>query len=256
MAQHDNVPPMCPVDSGPPMTPEDVVRRAMALDAPLAEQLAALAAGIRQLHPPASAAYDDLVARLEACGVGTAAPRVGEPMPRFVLPDQDGHLVSLESLLRNGPLVVSFNRGHWCGYCRLESRALAQVQDKISEIGAGLVSIVPERAEFTRQFRRSNGLDFPVLCDVDLGYALTLGLAMMLSEDVARHYHEAGTDLARFQGNLGKMLPVPATFVVGADGLIKARYVDPDFRRRMAVEDILASLKALQGTTVSASPHR
>lgn len=40
------------------------------------------------------------------------------------------------------------------------------------------------------------------------------------------------------------MLPIPATFVVGRDGLVKARFVDPDFRKRMAVEDLIAALKA------------
>jgi hypothetical protein len=32
--------------------------------------------------------------------------------------------------------------------------------------------------------------------------------------------------------------------VVGPDGLIKTRFVDPDYRRRMAVDDLLAALKA------------
>jgi peroxiredoxin len=40
------------------------------------------------------------------------------------------------------------------------------------------------------------------------------------------------------------MLPIPATFVVGADGLIKARFVDPDYRKRMAIEDMLQALRA------------
>jgi peroxiredoxin len=40
------------------------------------------------------------------------------------------------------------------------------------------------------------------------------------------------------------MLPIPATFVVGRDGVVKARFVDPDFRRRMAVEELIAALKA------------
>jgi hypothetical protein len=31
--------------------------------------------------------------------------------------------------------------------------------------------------------------------------------------------------------------------VVGQDGLVKARYVDPDFRRRMRMEDILQALR-------------
>ena len=51
-------------------------------------------------------------------------------------------------------------------------------------------------------------------------------------------------DLSNFQGNDGWMLPIPATFVVGRDGVVKARFVDPDFRRRMEIEDLLAALKA------------
>lgn len=37
-------------------------------------------------------------------------------------------------------------------------------------------------------------------------------------------------------------LPIPATFVVGRDGLIIDRFVDPDFRDRMEIEDILKAL--------------
>jgi peroxiredoxin len=39
------------------------------------------------------------------------------------------------------------------------------------------------------------------------------------------------------------MLPIPATFVVAKDGRIKARFVDPDYRKRMAIEDLIAALK-------------
>jgi peroxiredoxin len=38
-------------------------------------------------------------------------------------------------------------------------------------------------------------------------------------------------------------VPIPATFVVGRDGVIVARHVDPDFRNRMDIEDIIAALK-------------
>ena len=57
-------------------------------------------------------------------------------MPDFYLPDQDGHLVSLSSLLREGPFIISFNRGHWCPWCRLELRALAEVHDDVRKLGA------------------------------------------------------------------------------------------------------------------------
>jgi hypothetical protein len=38
-------------------------------------------------------------------------------------------------------------------------------------------------------------------------------------------------------------LPIPATFVVGSDGLVKARFVDPDYRKRMETEDLLTALQ-------------
>jgi hypothetical protein len=40
------------------------------------------------------------------------------------------------------------------------------------------------------------------------------------------------------------MLPIPATFVVGRDGLIRARFIDPDYRKPMAIADMLAALRS------------
>jgi hypothetical protein len=39
------------------------------------------------------------------------------------------------------------------------------------------------------------------------------------------------------------MLPIPATFVVGRDGKVTARFVDPDYRKRMAIEGMIAALR-------------
>ena len=41
----------------------------------------------------------------------------------------------------------------------------------------------------------------------------------------------------------GWVLPIPATFVVGRDGLVKARFVDPDFRKRMEIDDLVAAVR-------------
>lgn len=59
-------------------------------------------------------------------------------------------------------------------------------------------------------------------------------------------YKALGIDLAQFQGNGGWLLPIPATLMVGRDGRVKARFVGPDFRHRLRVEDIL---RAVQGDT-------
>jgi peroxiredoxin len=46
--------------------------------------------------------------------------------------------------MERGPLVISFNRGPWCGYCGLELQALARAYPFIASIGGDVVSIVPE----------------------------------------------------------------------------------------------------------------
>jgi peroxiredoxin len=46
------------------------------------------------------------------------------------------------------------------------------------------------------------------------------------------------------QGTDNWMLPIPATFIVGTDGIVRGRFVDPDYRMRMAIEDMLAALRS------------
>src|SRR3981189_1693149 len=62
-------------------------------------------------------------ARSHQNGGGENAPRPGDVMPPFILPDVTGRLMDLKSLLENGPVAVMFYRGHWCPYCTLNGGA-------------------------------------------------------------------------------------------------------------------------------------
>jgi peroxiredoxin len=106
-----------------------------------------------------------------------------------------------------------------------------------------VVAITPERQKFAAEFKNDAKSPFPVLTDLDNGYALSLNLAVWLGPDVTRELIAINRPLPEYQGNETWMLPIPATFVIGRDGLVKARFVDPDFRRRMAVEELIAALK-------------
>jgi hypothetical protein len=71
-----------------------------------------------------------------------------------------------------------------------------------------------------------------------------------VGERIKQAYQGFGIDLERFQGNGGWLLPIPATLVVGRDGLVKARFVDPDFRHRMQSRTFSARLQPLMIATV------
>jgi peroxiredoxin len=197
-------------------------------------------------RPDFAKAYDELVERLSILNRGEVGPQVGEQMPEFQLPDERGHLILLSSLLRSGPVVISFNRGHWCPYCKLELRSLAAIHDDIRRLGAHVISIMPDGARFTSDYVAKNDLPFPVLSDVDLGYALSLGLIFWVGTEVQELYQGAGVELEKYHGNQGYFLPMAAKFIVGRDGLVKARQVNIEFRERMEPEAILAVLRDLR----------
>ena len=229
-----------------PTTLPEALVEAESRNASLGTRLAAYRDSTLRIRPDIAKAYDDLVARLDMLDSGKIGPQVGEPLPEFNLPDENGQLVSLSSLLRSGPAVISLNRGHWCPYCKLELRSLAAIHDEIRQLRARIVSIMPDTATFTGDYARQNGLPFPILSDMDLGYSLLLGLVFWVGAEIQRLYEDAGIELERYQGNQGHFLPMGAKFIVGQDGLIKARQVNIEFRERMEPEAVLAVLRALR----------
>ena len=76
------------------------------MDVSLAEKLQAFADAVRRLAPNFQEAVDKLVARLKDHEVGKNAPKPGEQMPSFVLPDQNAQLVSLDKILEHGPVQL------------------------------------------------------------------------------------------------------------------------------------------------------
>ena len=223
---------------------EEAFRHCRDMDASLSERLGSLARAVRTLSPPFADAVDRLIARLQQSGAGESAPQVGEPLPLFHLPDEAGRMVSLDELRSNGPVAVTFHRGHWCPYCRLNTVALAQVQKEIEREGSQIVAIMPDRQQFAEEFKTESKARFPILTDMDNGYALSLNLLIWVGAEMERMISAAGWDIPSYQGNTSWMLPIPATFVVGTDGRVKARFVDPDYRKRMEIEGLIAALRS------------
>ncbi|MGC1231588.1 MAG: hypothetical protein WA855_04435 [Candidatus Acidiferrales bacterium] len=52
-------------------------------------------------------------AELKATGIEARALKVGDSAPAFTLFNQDHVEIASANLLREGPLVISFFRGHW-----------------------------------------------------------------------------------------------------------------------------------------------
>ncbi len=236
-AMSDNIPPDRP--------PNPNFEKARALRGPLSAQLASYDAVLCEQNPAAGAAYQGLVEHLIKVAAGKTAPADGDVLPPFLLPDENGRLVSSAELLATGPLVVTFNRGNWCPYCWLELSALEDHYAAIVENGGSVVSITPEVATYSRRLKKRLGLSFPVLTDIDNGYALEMGLAVAITDEVRGVYDKAGIDLGTFQRSAVWFLPIPATLVIDRQRIVRHAYVNQDFRQRFEPDRIPEILSEL-----------
>lgn len=183
----------------------------------------------------------ELIERLRTNGV-TPGVAEGEPAPSFTLPDARGDLVSLDERLEAGPVVLSFYRGAWCPVCNMEMQALQQAMPDITAAGASLIAISPQAPDASRDFVAKLDLGFDVLSDADQAVIRAYRLQFELPESLRDTYRSFGMAVDEHNADGTWNLPVPATFVLDAAGLVLARHVDPDYRQRMPVDEILAAL--------------
>ena len=181
-------------------------------------------------------------------GQAERATNVGDIAPGFSLPNATGDTVTLNDLLRDGPVVLSFYRGSWCPYCNLELRTL---QAKIGEFearGARLVAISPQVPDESLSVTEKHDLTFDVLSDVGTTVAQDYGLSFDIPAELAAIYESRGHDLIRMNGGHDRTLVIPASYVVGQDGVVSWAFVNSDHTKRAEPSDMIAALDALRGT--------
>lgn len=216
----------------------------------LTEELNQLKQQIQQQLPDDVKATMSQVAKdLVNSAIADRAVNVGDTAPNFTLPNAVGETVALQDLLQSGPVVISFYRGGWCPYCNLELRALQQALPQIRELGATLVTISPQTPDNSLSTAEKHNLEFEVLSDVGNQVAKQYRLVFELPESLRPIYEQMGIDLPAYNGDESFELPIPATYVVNADGTMARAFVDADYKNRLDPQEIVAALRGLSVTT-------
>jgi peroxiredoxin len=209
----------------------------------LQEQLESLTTKLRSMVPVERLATIDRAAEeLKASAQAARALPAGAQAPAFELPDGDGMMWRSADLLRNGPLVVVFYRGRWCAYCNAQLAALQQIHKEIAGRGASLVAISPQTVKHSYMTRDMHHLRFLVLSDAGNQVARKFGLVYRVPPELQRMYESIMTKLPGYNGDQSWELPLAATYVVGANGIINYARVDADWRQRAEPEEILFKL--------------
>jgi peroxiredoxin len=168
---------------------------------------------------------------------------IGSKAPEFSGKDQFGNHIALSEIVQDGPVLVIFYRGYWCGICK---RSLEEFQSEFSSLssaGVQIVAVAPEVESNVSKTVNQNNLEFSVISDSDNSimkkYNVAFDVTQAYQDKVIKYYQ---TTLQEINGQNNAVLPIPATYLIDTNGKIKYVHFDIDYSKRATVKDILAQL--------------
>ena len=167
----------------------------------------------------------------------------GTKAPVFAARDAENSVFKLSDALKKGPVVLIFYRGHWCPVC---NKHLAQIQDSLSMItekGATLVAVSPEKPEYSNKMVEKTGAEFRLLYDEGYKIADAYDVTFTPRNRTLVMYNTMlGANLKEAHSDDSQRLPIPVTYIIDQDGVIAWRHFNPDYKERAAVKDILENI--------------
>ena len=175
-------------------------------------------------------------------------PILGDKAIDFVLPGEGGKDISLDDLLKNGPVILNFFRGDFCEYCQLELKALQRSMNEFDRYSASLVGISPSVVTVQNVLKNDLKLTYSILSDVGNEVGGMYGLCYGISDELVTAFEGFGISFSdNFDSKPGDdlSLTIPATFVVDRNKFIVFAFADCDHTQRAEPADIVASLMSL-----------
>ena len=172
----------------------------------------------------------------------TSTLQVGDIAPDFHGIDQADDLVNLRESLKNGPVVLIFFRSSWCPYC---NKHISKFQDSLEYVldkGASVIAVSPQIPEYNHKTINKTGATFSVIHDKGYYIMDAYYVSFTMDEKTIKQYHRFGKHVSRANANEDYILPVPATFIIGEDRMIRYIQYDPNYKNRSTVAEVLRNL--------------
>src|SRR5512147_1807632 len=214
------------------------------LKATLKEELDQRRLMMRRFVPAATQAINDRATEeFRQAGFAAKALNVGDKAPEFTLPDVNGKLVSSAALLAEGPLVITFIRGRWCPFCCGTVQTWQTMLPLAKKKGAMIIDLSPMTSKQADFMRDQHKLMFPILSDECNRIASQFGVSYTVPKYQQELFLTVFINLPFINGEDSWTLPLPATFVIGEDGLIQYSWVNEDYTLRAEPSEVLQAIR-------------
>jgi peroxiredoxin len=173
------------------------------------------------------------------------ALKAGDSAPSFRLRDHRGVEIASETLLRHGPLLLTFYTGLWCPACSRDLRAFESLRSSVEARGASLVSISQQTVAENAKAHAQLKLGFPILSDRGGRIAQLFNVRWCIPEILRNTHRKSGIDLPLLNGDDSWTLPIPARFILDRTGFIAYSEINPGQSGRSPPRDVLPVLDHL-----------
>lgn len=171
--------------------------------------------------------------------------KVGDKAPNASVTAPDGKTVNLADLYKDGPVIITFYRGGWCPFCNTDLKGWESRQADVKAAGATFVAISPEKPEKVAETKTKDGASFPMMSDSTLAAAKAFKVDFPLDDKTKAAYQGYGVDLGTTNASGTWELPMPATFVVDKEGVIRYAFAKMDYKVRANPDAVLGAVKAI-----------
>jgi peroxiredoxin len=168
----------------------------------------------------------------------------GMEAPEFTVRDVKGEVFEFKGGELDKPVVLTFFRGGWCPYCNLHLSELRLAETQLKEMGFNIWFISMDKPELLLESLNDPGIGYTIYSDSSLDATRAFGLAFRVDDELNKRYLTYNIDLEKASGEKHHVLPVPATYIIGTDGIINFAYINPDHKVRLHPDVLLAAAKA------------
>jgi len=159
---------------------------------------------------------------------------VGQSLPKITLRNPDKTVFDLNAAGVDKATILIFFRGGWCPYCNMHLGHLQAIESELVKLGFQIIAVSPDRPEILDEHAEKQGIQYRLLSDSEMTAAIALGIAYRVDDATVEKYKTSmGIDLEADSGQKHHLLPVPAVFVIGKDGVIQFSYVNPNYKVRL-----------------------
>ena len=155
---------------------------------------------------------------------------VGSALPAISAQDQTGTVRSLQEISGEKGLVLVLSRSFdWCPYCIAQLQRLVEAAPEFQAMGINVASMTYEPVATLAAAAEEHGVEFPLLFDENVKHVNAMGLRNMQYEPGQRAYG----------------IPYPGIFLIDAQGVIRAKFAEEDYKLRPEFSLVMEEAKKL-----------